>query len=116
MANIQKTVESIKIAVREAGDSAGVDIETVNVGIAGQHIRSMQHRGMKMRESLEEEIRQVDIDQLIDETHRPVMPPAEEIIHALPQEYIVDNEQGIRDPIGMSGIRLRPTSTSSVAR
>jgi len=106
VANIQKTVESIKLAVREAGDSAGVDIETVNVGIAGQHIRSMQHRGMKMRESLEEEIRQMDIDQLIDETYRLVMPPGEEIIHVLPQEYIVDNEQGIRDPIGMSGIRL----------
>jgi len=106
VANIQKTVESIKAAVREAGDSAGVDIGTVNVGIAGQHIRSMQHRGMKMRESLEEEIRQLDIDMLIDETYRLVMPPGEEIIHVLPQEYIVDNEQGIRDPIGMSGIRL----------
>ncbi|MEZ4738745.1 MAG: cell division protein FtsA [Flavobacteriales bacterium] len=106
VANIQKTVESIKAAIREAGDSAGVDIETVNVGIAGQHIRSMQHRGMKMRESLEEEITQTDIDQLIDETFRLVMPPGEEIIHVLPQEYIVDNEQGIRDPIGMSGIRM----------
>ncbi|HQV76116.1 MAG TPA: cell division protein FtsA [Flavobacteriales bacterium] len=106
VANIQKTVESIKAAMREAGDSAGVDIGTVNVGIAGQHIRSMQHRGMKMRESLEEEITQVDIDMLIDETYRLVMPPGEEIIHVLPQEYIVDNEQGIRDPIGMSGIRL----------
>ncbi|MDQ3101274.1 MAG: cell division protein FtsA [Bacteroidota bacterium] len=106
VANIQKTVESIKLAVTEAQDSAGVDIGTVNVGIAGQHIRSMQHRGMKMRESLEEEIRQQDIDQLIDETFRLVMPPGEEIIHVLPQEYIVDNEQGIRDPIGMSGIRM----------
>ncbi|MEO8589727.1 MAG: cell division protein FtsA [Flavobacteriales bacterium] len=106
VANIQKTVESIKAAVREAEDSAGVDIGTVNVGIAGQHIRSMQHRGMKMRESLEEEIRQQDIDLLIDETYRLVMPPGEEIIHVLPQEYIVDNEQGIRDPIGMSGIRM----------
>jgi len=106
VANIQKTVESIKAAVREAGDNAGVDIGTVNVGIAGQHIRSMQHRGMKMRESLEEEITQTDIDMLIDETYRLVMPPGEEIIHVLPQEYIVDNEQGIRDPIGMSGIRM----------
>jgi len=106
VANIQKTVESIKAAVREAGDNAGVDIGTVNVGIAGQHIRSMQNRGMKMRESLEEEITQVDIDMLIDETYRLVMPPGEEIIHVLPQEYIVDNEQGIRDPIGMSGIRM----------
>ncbi len=106
VANIQKTVESIKAAVKEAEDSAGVDIGTVNVGIAGQHIRSMQHRGMKMRESLEEEITQTDIDLLIDETYRLVMPPGEEIIHVLPQEYIVDNEQGIRDPIGMSGIRM----------
>ncbi len=106
VANIQKTVESIKHAVREAQDSAGVDIGTVNVGIAGQHIRSMQHRGMKMRESLEQEITQRDIDMLIDETYRLVMPPGEEIIHVLPQEYIIDNEQGIRDPIGMSGIRM----------
>lgn len=106
VSNIQKTVESIRAAVREASDSAGVDIATVNVGIAGQHIRSMQHRGMKMRESLEEEVRQEDIDMLIDDTYRLVMPPGEEIIHVLPQEYIVDNEQGIRDPIGMSGIRL----------
>ncbi len=106
VANIQKTVESIMTAVKMAEDSAGVEIGTVNVGIAGQHIRSMQHRGMKMRESLEEEITQIDIDQLIEETYRLVMPPGEEIIHVLPQEYIVDNEQGIRDPIGMSGIRL----------
>jgi cell division protein FtsA len=106
VANIQKTVESIMAAVKEAEDTAGVDIGTVNVGIAGQHIRSMQHRGMKMRESLEQEITQTDIDQLIEETYRLVMPPGEEIIHVLPQEYIVDNEQGIRDPIGMSGIRM----------
>ena len=106
VANIQKTVESIMTAVKMAEDSAGVEIGTVNVGIAGQHIRSMQHRGMKMRESLDEEITQIDIDQLIDETYRLVMLPGEEIIHVLPQEYIVDNEQGIRDPIGMSGIRL----------
>lgn len=106
VANIQKTVESIVAAVKMAEDSAGVEIGTVNVGIAGQHIRSMQHRGMKMRESLEEEIAQTDIDQLIEETYRLVMPPGEEIIHVLPQEYIIDNEQGIRDPIGMSGIRM----------
>lgn len=61
--------------MREAGDSAGVDIGTVNVGIAGQHIRSKQHRGMKMRESLEEMVRQEDIDMLIDDTYRLVMPP-----------------------------------------
>ncbi|MCB9171194.1 MAG: cell division protein FtsA [Flavobacteriales bacterium] len=106
VANIQKTVESIKAAIREAEDNAGVDIGTVNVGIAGQHIRSMHHRGMITRQSLEDEIRQEDIDLLIDDMYKLVMPPGEEIIHVLPQEYIVDGEQGIRDPIGMSGVRL----------
>jgi len=75
VANIQKTVESIRAAVEEAEKSAGVEVRSVNVGIAGQHIRSMQHRGMKMRERLEDEITQDDIDQLIDETYRLVMPP-----------------------------------------
>ncbi len=106
VSNIQKTVDSIKEAVREAENSAGVDIQTVNVGIAGQHIRRMHHRGMITRQSLEEEIRQQDIDALIDDMYKLVMPAGEEIIHVLPQEYIVDNEQGIKDPIGMSGVRL----------
>ncbi|MCB0794176.1 MAG: cell division protein FtsA [Flavobacteriales bacterium] len=106
VANIQKTVESISAAIREAEDNSGVDIGTVNVGIAGQHIRSMHHRGMITRQSLEDEIRQEDIDLLIDDMYKLVMPPGEEIIHVLPQEYIVDGEQGIRDPIGMSGVRL----------
>jgi cell division protein FtsA len=108
VSNIQKTVDSIMIAVREAENSAGVDIHTVNVGIAGQHIRSMHHRGMITRQSIntDEEIRQTDIDALIDDMYKLVMPPGEEIIHVIPQEYIVDNEQGIKDPIGMSGVRL----------
>jgi len=106
VSNIQKTEDSIREAVREAGDMAGVDISTVNVGIAGQHIRSMHHRGMITRQSLEDEIRQSDIDALIDDMYKLVMPAGEEIIHVLPQEYIVDGEQGIKDPIGMSGVRL----------
>ncbi len=104
--NIQRTVESIQAAVQEAEESAGVEITTVNVGIAGQHIRSMHHRGMITRQSLEEEIRQLDIDQLIDDMYKLAMVPGEEIIHVLPQEYIVDSEQGVKDPIGMSGVRL----------
>ena len=104
--NIQRTVDSIKAAVMQAEDSAGVEITTVNVGIAGQHIRSMHHRGMITRQSLEQEIRQSDIDQLIDDMYKLAMVPGEEIIHVLPQEYMVDSEQGIKDPIGMSGVRL----------
>ncbi len=104
--NIQRTVDSIMAAVKEAEDSAGVEITTVNVGIAGQHIRSMHHRGMITRQSLEQEIRQQDIDQLIDDMYKLAMVPGEEIIHVLPQEYMVDSETGIKDPIGMSGVRL----------
>lgn len=104
--NIDQTVQSIKTAVAEAETKSGVDIKVVNVGIAGQHIKSLQHRGIKTRSSVEEEISQKDIDELIDDMFKLVMQPGEEIIHVLPQEYIIDNEQGIKNPIGMSGIRL----------
>lgn len=104
--NIDQTVQSIRTAVAEAEAKSGVDIKVVNVGIAGQHIRSMQHRGIKTRASVDEEIAQKDIDSLIDDMFKLMMQPGEEIIHVLPQEYIIDNEAGIKNPIGMSGIRL----------
>lgn len=104
--NIEQTVQSIRTAVAEAESKSGVDIKVVNVGIAGQHIKSLQHRGMKTRNNIEQEISQKDIDELIDDMYKLVMLPGEEIIHVLPQEYIVDNEQGIKNPIGMAGIRL----------
>jgi cell division protein FtsA len=104
--NIDQTVQAIRTAVADAENKSGVDIKVVNVGIAGQHIKSMQHRGIKTRSSIEEEISQKDIDALIDDMFKLVMQPGEEIIHVLPQEYIIDNEQGIKNPIGMSGIRL----------
>ncbi len=104
--NIDQTVQSIQTAVSEAEAKSGVDIKVVNVGIAGQHIRSMQHRGIKTRASIEQEISQNDIDALIDDMYKLMMAPGEEIIHVLPQEYIIDNESGIKNPIGMSGIRL----------
>ncbi|MEO6302752.1 MAG: cell division protein FtsA [Bacteroidia bacterium] len=104
--NIEQTVGSINAAVSMAADKANVDIGEVIVGIAGQHIKSMQHRGMIIRQSLEDEISQKDIDNLIDNMHRLVMSPGEEIIHVIPQEYIIDNESGIKNPIGHSGIRL----------
>jgi len=108
VSNINQTVDSVKRAVAMATEKAGVEIGEVLVGIAGQHIRSLQHRGMLTRKAKEqeEEISQVDIDNLIEDMNQMVMTPGEEIIHVLPQEYIVDNEQGIKDPIGMSGIRL----------
>lgn len=106
VANIDKTVQSIKKAVEEAENKSGVDIRIVNVGIAGQHIKSLQHRGIHVRHNIDDEIAQTDINKLIDDMYKLVMSPGEEIIHVLPQEYIIDNEQGIKDPIGMAGVRL----------
>lgn len=104
--NIDETVKSIRKAVEEASNKSGVDIKVVNVGIAGQHIKSLQHRGMKTRRSIDDEISQKDIDELIEDMYRLVMSPGEEIIHVIPQEYIIDNEVGIKNPIGMAGTRL----------
>lgn len=108
VSNIDKTVHSIKEAVQEAMDKCDgqLNIKVVNVGIAGQHISSLQHRGMLMRNDLDKEIAQEDIDALIEDMYKLVMQPGEEIVHVLPQEYIVDNEKGIKDPIGMAGVRL----------
>lgn len=109
VANIEKTVNSIKEAVRQAEENiegGDLTIGVVNVGIAGQHIKSLQHRGIYTRTSADDEISQADIDALIEDMYRLMMEPGEEIIHVLPQEYIVDGEQGIIDPIGMAGIRL----------
>ena len=71
--NIEKTVNSIRLAVEEAEAKSGVDINVVNVGIAGQHIKSLQHRGSKIRNLIEEEISQSDIDSLIDDMYKLVM-------------------------------------------
>lgn len=106
VANIDKTVQSIQAAVEEAEQKTGIKIKYVNVGIAGQHIKSLQHRGIYTRDSIETEIAKEDVRNLIRDMYKLTMLPGEEIIHVLPQEYIVDNEQGIKDPVGMSGIRL----------
>jgi cell division protein FtsA len=106
VSNIQKTVQGIVQAVEEAGAQSNVDVRIVNVGIAGQHIKSLQHRGILTRKDLNTEIRRRDIDKLVEDMYKLVMPPGEEIIHVLPQEFTVDNEPGVKDPIGMAGVRL----------
>ncbi|WP_345948410.1 cell division protein FtsA [Mucilaginibacter sp. PAMB04274] len=106
VSNIDKTVQGILQAVDVAGSQSNVEIRIVNVGIAGQHIKSLQHRGLITRRDLNTEIGRKDIDKLIEDMYNLVMPPGEEIIHVLPQEFTVDNEPGIKDPIGMSGVRL----------
>lgn len=106
VANIEKTIHAIREAVDEAERNSNVEIKVVNVGIAGQHIKSLQHRGLRTRDNMDDEISQHDIDALIEDMYKLVMLPGESIIHVLPQEYTVDNEQGITEPIGMSGVRL----------
>jgi cell division protein FtsA len=106
VSNIDKTVQGILQAVEIAGTQSNVEIKVVNVGIAGQHIKSLQHRGLITRRDLNSEISRKDIDKLIEDMYNLVMPPGEEIIHVLPQEFTVDSEPGIKDPIGMAGVRL----------
>lgn len=106
VANIDKTTGSILQALDEAVKKSGIDVKQVNVGIAGQHIKSLQHRGQLVREDLETEIGERDIKMLADNMYKLVMVPGEEIIHVFPQEYIVDKEDGIKDPKGMVGVQL----------
>lgn len=104
--NIEKTVESIGMAIRQAEQSSNVDIKRLYVGIAGQHIKSLQHRGSIIRNSVDDIITHKDVDQLEENMYKLVMQPGEEIIHVIPQDFIVDKESGIRDPKGMTGICL----------
>ncbi len=106
VSNIELTVESIRRAVQEAETKSEVEIKYVNVGIAGQHIKSLQHRGGLIRQKSDVEISQQDIDTLWQSMFNLNMNPGEEIIDVIPQDYIIDSEQGIREPIGMLGNSL----------
>ena len=106
VANIEKTTQSINIALEEAISKSGLKVSAVNVGIAGQHIKSLQHKGQIIREDLETEINDLDINRLVQNMNKLVMVPGEEIIHVIPQEYIVDNQDGFPDPRGMVGVQL----------
>ena len=104
--NIDKTVFAIDKAIKEASNMSGIDIGVVNVGIAGQHIRSSIHHGSITRISKEDEVSIEDVNRLTEDMYRIVIPPGSEIIHVMPQDYIVDYEEGIKDPVGMSGVKL----------
>ncbi len=103
--NIEKTVNAISDAIRIASMPMRLNPKKVYVGIAGQHIKSIQHRGSYMRENTHGEIEQKDIDKLISDAHRLVLPPGDKILHVFPQEYTVDGQREV-DPIGMSGTHL----------
>jgi cell division protein FtsA len=104
--NINSTVDAITKAMKEAELQAGVDVKVVNVGIAGQHIKSSMHRGSIMRATTDDEITPADVDRLTNDMYKTVMPYGSEIIHVMPQLYTVDYQEGIKDPVGMSGVRL----------
>ena len=104
--NITQTIQSIQQAVEEAKINSGYNVIDVSVGIAGQHIRSIQHSDYITRENPESVIDEDDIQKLIQQVYKLVMLPGEEIIHVLPQEYKVDGQAEIKEPIGMHGGRL----------
>ena len=104
--NITQTIQSIQLAIEDAKISSGHEIKDVVVGIAGQHIRSIQHSDYITRIKPEEVINEDDIQKLINQVYKLVMLPGEEIIHVLPQEYKVDGQGEIKGPMGMYGGRL----------
>jgi cell division protein FtsA len=104
--NITQTIQSIQQAVEDAEETSGYKINDVVVGIAGQHIRSIQHSDYISRPNAEEVIGDKDIDMLINQVHKLAMLPGEEIIHVLPQEFKIDGQSEIKEPIGMCGSRL----------
>ncbi len=102
--NIESTVQSIQRAVEEAELMAGCQIHSVFAGIAGSHIRSLNSHGtVAIRDK---EVTQGDVDRVLDAARAVHFPGDQQLLHVLPQEYIIDNQEGIREPIGMSGVRL----------
>ncbi|WP_044498542.1 cell division protein FtsA [Pseudomonas saudimassiliensis] len=102
--NIESTVQSIQRAIEEAELMAGCQIHSVFAGIAGNHIRSMNSHGIvAIREG---EVVQADIDRVLDAAQAVAIPADQKVLHILPQEYVIDNQEGVREPRGMSGVRL----------
>lgn len=104
--NIDKTVKAIRKAVEVAEQQAGVSISDVVVGIAGDHIQSLLTRSIIAIPNASREISQGDIQRIIDDAINVKLPADRQILHILPQEYIIDGQDGVTDPIGMSGVRM----------
>ena len=102
--NIESTVQSIQHAVEEAELMAGCEINSVYAGIAGSHIRSLNSHGIVAIR--EREVTGGDLDRVIDAARAVAIPADQRVLHILPQEFIIDDQEGIREPIGMSGVRL----------
>jgi cell division protein FtsA len=106
VSNIENTVQSLKDAIKEASQKSGVDIKYVNVGIAGQHIKSLQHHGSTIRKDNEIEITTEEIETLINSMYNLNMSPGEEIIEVIPQQFSLDGEIVVKSPKGMIGSSL----------
>jgi len=104
--DLEKTVASIQRAVEEAERMAGVPVKGVHAGIAGDHIRSINSRGVIAVSRKDNEIGPADVDRVVEAAKAIAIPMDREIIHVIPQEFIVDDQNGIKDPVGMSGVRL----------
>jgi len=102
--NIESTVQSIQRAVEEAELMAGCQIHSVYVGIAGSHIRSLNSHGIVAIK--DKEVYNLDLERVIEAAQAVAIPADQKILHILPQEYVIDNQEGIKEPLGMSGVRL----------
>jgi cell division protein FtsA len=104
--NIDKTVNAIKKVIDQAEQQSGLKIESVTVGIAGDHIESFQSRGIVTISSQLTEISCMDVERLLEDSRKISLPAEKRIIHVIPQDYIIDGQDGIIDPVGMSGVRM----------
>jgi len=104
--NIDKTVNAIQTAIEQAQLASGIEVRSVNVGIAGDHIRSMRSKGVITINNRDNEITMQDVERLLEDCQRIMLPTDQQIIHVIPQEFVVDGQDGISDPVGMSGMRM----------
>ena len=104
--NIDKTVNAIKDAIAQAELASGIQVNSVNVGIAGDHIRSMRSKGVITINNKDNEITARDVERLLEDCQRIMLPTDQQILHVIPQEFVVDGQDGINDPVGMSGMRM----------
>ena len=104
--NIDSTVEAIKQAVSEAEQAAGVEVSGVYAGVAGGHVRGINSRGVVAVSGRDREVSAQDVERVIDAARAINLPQDREIIHVLPQTFVVDDQDGVREPLGMSGVRL----------
>src|SRR5687768_8935399 len=102
--NIESTVQAIKAAIEQAETMAGCEIRTVFAGIAGSHVRGMNHEGVAAIHNREVDSR--DVERVLEQAKAGPMASDRQVLHVIPQEFIVDDQDGIREPIGMSGVRL----------